>query len=453
MRQPWRRWTLRTRLLLIGLLGLALAQAIGSLGLYAALSIANQRAVDADARATAAGVAGLVSAGRLPSTLPVTGAEMVQVVDAHGRVISASPGTDRLTSILPGDELAEALAHPVSMPGSRLGVSSELRVTATRAGAGERATVIVAEPVEDLTRSQDTLLRTLLIAYPLLLAILGLIAWRVVGAALRPVEELRAAAERLSGSGRDERLPVPVSDDEIHALAVTLNSMLARLGAAREREQDLVADVAHELRSPLASMRMQIDVARRLGEAGDLVDGVEADLARMSALVDDLLVLARLDAHGPGDIPAEAVDVGRVLDDAAAAHRGGSPTVAVADRPGSAPAAWTRPDELRRVVDNLVDNACRHAGTEVQLSASRHGDRVVVRVDDDGPGIPEPDRERVFERFARLDDARARDSGGFGLGLAIVRELVRSRGGDVRLTASPAGGLRAEVDLPAGPPD
>ena len=198
MRQPWRRWTLRTRLLLIGLLGLALAQAIGSVGLYAALSIANQRAVDADARATASGVADLVSSGRLPSTLPVTGAEKVQVVDAHGRVISASPGTDRLTSILPGDELAEALAHPVSMPGSRLGVSSQLRVTATRAGAGDRATVIVAEPVEDLTRSQDTLLRTLLVAYPLLLAILGLIAWRVVGAALRPVEELRSAAERHS---------------------------------------------------------------------------------------------------------------------------------------------------------------------------------------------------------------------------------------------------------------
>ncbi|WP_219635490.1 sensor histidine kinase [Nocardioides ungokensis] len=363
--------------------------------------------------------------------------------------MSASPGADRLTPILERHELAGALAHPVSVPGSRLGVSSELRVTATRVGTGDRHTVIVAEPIADLTRSQDTLLRTLLISYPLVLALLGLIAWRVIGAALRPVEELRSAAERISGSGRDDRLPVPASRDEIHALAVTLNSMLDRLGAAREREQDLVADVAHELRSPLASMRLQTDVARRLGEGGELVDGVDAEVSRMSSLVDDLLLLARLDAHGPAGTPAEAVDVGRALAEVAESHVGPGPRFTVESSPGPAPVAWTRPDELRRILDNLVDNARRHATAEVRVTARSDDGRVLVLVDDDGPGIPADDRERVFERFTRLDDARARDAGGSGLGLAIVRELARSRGGDVRLGESPTGGLRAEVDLPA----
>ena len=448
MRSPWRRWTLRTRLMLIGLLGLAVAQAVGSVALYAALSIASRHAVDADATATAAEVADLVTSGRLPSTLPLTGTEIVQVVDSRGRVVSASLDADRLTSILERDELGRALGHPVTVPGSRLGVSSRLRVTATRAGAD---TVIVAEPIDDLTRSQRTLVTILMVGFPVLLALLGLIAWRVIGAALRPVEELRSAAERISGSGRDDRLPVPVSDDEIHALAVTLNSMLGRLADARDRERDLVADVAHELRSPLASMRMQTDVARRLGEGGELADGLDAEVTRMSTLVDDLLVLARLDAHGPVGEPSVAVDVVQVMTEVAEGHGDGSPRVAVTSVPGAPLPAWTRPDELRRVLGNLVGNARRHARSEVCLSAQPHGDRVLVRVDDDGPGIPEAERERVFERFTRLDDARGRDAGGAGLGLAIVRELLRSRGGDVRLTESPEGGLRAEIDLPSHP--
>ncbi len=195
---------------------------------------------------------------------------------------------------------------------------------------------------------------------------------------------------------------------------------------------------------------MQTDVARRLGEGGELVDGLDAEVTRMSTLVDDLLVLARLDANGRVGEPSVPVDVVHALEDVAARHVDGGPRVVVASVPGTPILASTRPDELRRVVGNLVDNARRHARSEVRLTALVHGGRVLVRVDDDGPGIPEAERERVFERFTRLDDARGRDAGGAGLGLAIVRELLRSRGGDVRLTESPAGGLRAEIDLPPG---
>jgi signal transduction histidine kinase len=444
MIRSWRRWTLRTRLLTIGLLGLALTQAIGSVALYAALSVEGLRRIDRAAVATATEVAQLVATGRLPQTLPVTGVEVVQVVDQDGRVLSASVNGDRLSSILRPDELDHARQEPITVPGSRLGVASRLRVRATDVDVGgTRSTVVVAEPVDDLVESGQALRSVLLISYPVILLVLGVIAWRVVGAALRPVEELRSAAERISGSGDDDRLPVPASDDEIHALALTLNSMLDRLGRAREREASLVADAAHELRSPLASMRMQIDVARRLGEGGAMLNELDLEVARMAALVDDLLVLSRIDSGvGAGDVTGVRAGLDRVAAECA------DDGTLVEVEPGDEHVVAVRADELDRVLANLVTNAVRHAAT-VRLSATRRDDRVLLRVDDDGPGIPEADRERVFERFTRLDHARDRDSGGTGLGLAIVRGLVGARGGSVRLAESPVGGLRAEVDLPA----
>ena len=139
--------------------------------------------------------------------------------------------------------------------------------------------------------------RSLLVTYPLLLAVLAVIAWWVIGRTLGPVEGLRAGAARISGTGRDERLPVPDTADEIHALAVTLNDMLDRLATSRERQRTFVADAAHELRSPLASMRTQLEVAQRLGEGGELADDLLADVQRLSRMVEDLLLLARAGAR------------------------------------------------------------------------------------------------------------------------------------------------------------
>ena len=446
MTRLWRHWTLRTRLLTIGLLGLALAQAIGSVGLYAALSVESLRRVDRAADATAAEVAGLVTTGRLPQTLPVAGVEIIQVLDAQGRVVSASVNADRLTSILRPDEVERAREEPVTVPGSRLGLTSRLRVRATDVDAGGTTrTIVVAEPVDDLVGSGEVLRTVLLVSYPVILLLLGLIAWRVIGAALRPVEALRSAAEGISGSGGEDRLPVPESDDEIHALAETLNSMLDRLAQARAREADFVADAAHELRSPLASMRMQIDVARRLGEGGGTLNELDIDVARMSTLVDDLLMLARLDTGSVGSND-ETTDVRAELERAAAGWPAESVQVVV--EPGADYSVRMRADELARVLANLVGNAARHS-TAFRLSVEPAGERLLIRVDDNGPGIPEAHREIVFDRFTRLDDARDRDVGGTGLGLAIVRGLVRAHGGEVRLADSPLGGLRAEVDLPA----
>jgi signal transduction histidine kinase len=441
----WERRSLRARLLTIGLLGLGVAVAVGSVALYLALSVANTRDLDRRADATAAQVAELVNSGQIPDPIPVTGTESVQVLDAQGRVTSASANGDRLTPLLNPSELKRAESSPVSIPGSRLGLSSPLRVTARPVSSEPGASVVVvAEPVADLARSQHLLVLTLLITYPLLLLVLGLIAWRVIGAALRPVEELRSAAERVSGSGHDERLPVPASQDEIRALAVTLNSMLDRLAAARDREHSFVANVAHELRNPLASLRVQVDVARRHGATDEDQADLAEELDRLSTLVEDLLVLARLDAVESLPVPDPPAEPSLVLP-GFAGH--GSPVVELGDvADGTLPMSRL---ELERVVGNLVDNARRHARSRVDLSFRRTPEEAVVSVADDGAGIPADDRERVFDRFARLDEARARDTGGTGLGLAIAQELVRRRGGELVLDTSTYGGLLAEVRFPA----
>jgi signal transduction histidine kinase len=439
--------SLRVRLLAVGVTGVALALALGSLILYAVLTLTVNRNIDDGAFATARAVAVMVSQNSVPDPLPVSGSQLVQVVDGSGAVVSASLSADRLTPLLRSPELAKALAgERVPIPGARAGLSGTLRVVAVKAGPSSAArSVLVAVPVTDIEQSQRVLRTTLLLAYPPLVVIMALIAWRVIGSTLRPVETLRSGAARISGSDQDERLAVPQSADEIHALALTLNDMLERLAAARRRQRAFVADAAHELRSPLTSMRTQLEVAQHLGEGGELVGDLLADVARLSTLVEDLLLLARASdtTHPP---VRESVDVRALLVGTAKRYDGARVPVSVADGPPVY--ASVSSEDLRRVLANLVDNALRHASTRVVLSVRAEHGGAVMTVVDDGPGIPVDDRERVFERFARLDDARDRDAGGTGLGLAIVRELLRRAGGSISLQDNPAGpGLAAVVHL------
>jgi signal transduction histidine kinase len=451
VRRAWLRISLRARLMVIGVLGVAAALAIGSVTLYVVLTVVSYRALDQAGAATAAEVASLVDGGRLPDPLPVTGSQIVQVVDSRDRVVSASVSSDRLTALLLPAEAAAALAGShVVVPGSRVGLDSDLRVVAVRAGPpGSRRTVVVAQQFEDIEHSQRILRVTLLSTYPLLLAVLTLIAWRVVGSALRPVESLRASAERISGTGQDDRLPVPASGDEIHALAVTLNSMLDRLSAARSREQSFVADAAHELRSPLASMQTQLEVAHRLGEDTPVTDDLHAEVLRMARLVEDLLALARLDAGRRSGPPPTPVGLRGLVREVSARFDGAR--VPVGTRGVDDVEACCRPDDLRRALANLLENAVRHARTAVEVQAHVEGAWVLVSVSDDGSGIPPEQRDRVLERFTRLDEARDRDAGGSGLGLAIVRELVRAHGGEVRILDGAQGGVRVELSVPAAP--
>jgi signal transduction histidine kinase len=269
----------------------------------------------------------------------------------------------------------------------------------------------------------------------------------LVGSALRPVAALRRGAEEITTTQQAGRLPVPEADDEIRRLALTLNDMLARLERSSARQRSFVADAAHELRSPLTAIRTQLEVARaHPGEANwnQVAADALADVERLSRLVDDLLILARME-EGGGRQQVNPVDLARVADDVVA--RTTSP-VGVCRTGAVELIVRADEDAMARIVANLVENAVRHATTAVTVDVrDGTGGGAVLSVADDGPGIPAAQREHVFERFTRLDDARSRDAGGAGLGLPIVRELVRSQGGEVTLEDS-GPGLRAVVRLP-----
>ena len=296
MRPFWSRLSLRSRLMVVGLAGVAVALLLGGLLLYAAMVTTLDRSVQSEARASAKEVATLVDAGRLPDPVPVSGAQVVQVIDSRHRVVGGSATADRLTPLVSPAELTRLTAGgSITVPGHRTGLSGALEVAAVEAGPSrERVAVVAAVPTADLETSRRVLRTLLLVFFPLFLTALGVIAWRVIGSALRPVEALRHGAERIGqGTPDDERLPVPPTGDEVAALATTLNGMLDRLAAAQTKQRSFVADAAHELRSPLASMRTQLEVAARVGETGGLPAGLLPEVQRLSGLVEDLLVLAR----------------------------------------------------------------------------------------------------------------------------------------------------------------
>ncbi len=462
MRTWWRRRTLRARLMIIGVAGLTLSLFAGAVALLGVLGVVLQRSVDAEIESTARHIASLVDSNQVPVPVQAPAADLVQVVDERGRVRHSSPEADPLVSMLPARDIARLRAgERLTVPGGPSTVDGgPMRIVGVPAGPpNDPQTVIVARSMVDVVRGLGLLRTYLLVVFPLLLLASALVAWRVIGGTLRPVEQLRRGAEEITGSGpaAASRLPVPGGNDEIHRLAVTLNGMLDRLEAGRARQREFVADAAHELRSPLTNIRTQLEVARRLGPTADwpaVGDDVLIDTTRLASLVDDLLLLARVDA-APLPSRVEPVDLHALAGEVVARPRESdedSPTEVrvVSDAP-----LWTvgDPDELRRVVANLVDNAVRHARTGVEVAATREGDRALLTVTDDGPGIPPADRARVFERFTRLDDSRALDTGGAGLGLAIVREVVRRHRGTVTLTdadpsAQDAPGLRVEVRLP-----
>ncbi|MGH3712968.1 MAG: sensor histidine kinase [Micromonosporaceae bacterium] len=452
MPDAWRRLSLRTRLTLIGTVGLAVGLGLGGVILVAALKYTLQRTLDEGALRTAGDVAALVDSGQLPDPiLTGEGGVVVQVIDSSGRIRAASPGADRLVPVLRGRELDAARGgERFYVPGERAGVSGQLRVVAVPAGPRwDRQTVVVAVPA-DANQDALRLLRiTLWVAFAALLAGQAGLVWWAVGGTLRPVAALRRGAAEISDSAGTAQLPVPDAEDEVHRLAVTLNDMLTRLSASRARQRAFVADAAHELRNPLASLRTQLEVAQRHGADAATLADLLAETQRLGRLVDDLLLLARADDAGPAGAPrAEPVELTELL--ATTVERLAEPRVPVVVQPGETVVVRGDARQLDRVLANLVDNAVRHAATRVTLAATSDGAYATVTVTDDGPGVPEADRERVFDRFTRLDDARDRDAGGAGLGLAIVRELVRLHHGTVQLRPRPDGlsGTTAEVRLP-----
>ncbi|MDQ6526803.1 HAMP domain-containing sensor histidine kinase [Nocardioides sp. LHD-245] len=358
-----------------------------------------------------------------------------QVVGPGGQLVAADPS---LRGRIPGGD-----DDVVELPGA------EHRYVVAVDDADDGSVVTVAVSLEDVDETTTALAAPLLLGTPLMLLVVGATTWLVVSRALRPVERIRAEVELISGSSLERRVPEPPARDEVGRLARTMNQMLARLQGARDRQEEFVADASHELRSPLASIRQAAEVAHAHPGAlpeGELADTVLEEALRMQALVDQLLALARA-----GDTRARSPWVDVDLDDLvlADARRIGRDDLAV-DTRGVGPGR-VRGDAvaLAQVVRNLVDNAARHAGSRLALTLRTTDGAVVLTVEDDGLGVPEADRARVFERFVRLDDARTRDAGGSGLGLAIVREVVADHGGSVAVDRGELGGARFVVRLPS----
>ena len=308
----------------------------------------------------------------------------------------------------------------------------------------------VAQNDDDQREVVQQLGRAVSIVVPVAIAMLAAIVWWLVGRTLRPVESIRRSVADMAPDQLDQRVPQPGSGDEIDRLASTMNDLLDRLDDASRRQRRFVADASHELRSPLARMRTELETATP--PTSQTADSVIEEIDEMATLVDDLLVLARSDS-GRGVAAHRPVDLDDVV--LTEVDRARTSSQVEIDR-SSVSAAHVVGDlgELRRVVRNLLDNATRHATSRIEVSLGEVGDggdpHVVLVVADDGPGIAPERADEVFDRFTRVDDSRSRDSGGTGLGLAIARDIVERHGGTLQLDGAgdDLGGARFVAVLP-----
>ncbi|HEU0214597.1 MAG TPA: HAMP domain-containing sensor histidine kinase [Jiangellaceae bacterium] len=448
----WRAWTgtVRARTTGVAVLVVGVALLVGAAALVASLRevLTTEVRTAAEARADRAVTA--LDAGAAPTSVVITDDDdvVIQVLDADGDILAASSnamGHPPIADLGPGDE-AEIT---VPFDDDRF-----LAVSAPAGGQDGAYTVLFAHTLDSVSESVGAMTAALSLGLPLLLAVVGATTWWLVGRALAPVDAVRREVDAISASQLHRRVPEPGSSDEVARLTVTMNRMLDRLEQARDRQRRLVSDASHELRSPVAVIRQHAEVAlahpERMPTAA-LAETVAAEGLRLQQLVDDLLLLARAD-EGTLRLDRRPLDVDDVVFDEVRRLR--ASTVLHVDATAvSAGRALADAAATRRIVRNLVDNAANHARTRIGLSLTETDGQVVLHVDDDGLGIAAADRARVFDRFVRLDDARARDDGGAGLGLAIVTELVAAHGGDVAVADSPLGGARVTLRLPgAGEP-
>jgi signal transduction histidine kinase len=442
--------SVRARITLIATAVVALALVVGGLAFVMILSATLRDSAESAANSEVSRFEAIVEQAGSTTQAATALADLdgyAQLVSA-GEVVGATEDLDDAAPLATrdlDDPAAVTVAESDGDEGERLViVTTEL----------DDGTVLVAG-VDDETRADavDATRTLLFFAVPVVVVFVGLTCWIVVGRALRPVERLRREAEQVTAADLSRRVGIPGSGDEIDRLASTLNGMLGRLETSQVRQQRFVSDASHELRSPISSLRQNAEVA--LSYPGQIPPDefaatVKAESERMGGLVDGLLLLARAD-EATLHLALREVD----LDDVA--FREVSRVRAEAGEliiDGSRiEAARIEGDEamLGRAVRNLVDNAVRHARGRVAVSThvvEGHEPVAVVVVEDDGAGVPEDQRERIFERFVRMDESRARDAGGAGLGLAIVAEIVAAHEGSVHVVDSLLGGARIEIRLP-----
>lgn len=444
---------IRGRSALVAVLVVLVAMLAGGTGLILILQQNLERSANSAAEARGAEVAALVrDQGVATAVAALVGEtrndEVVQIIDPSHTVLGVSD--------------PRAAAGPMSeqfpVPGRTatadvdidyLGEGGGWTVVATGVATSGHAYVVqVGVPVRVEKETVQTVAIFLFAAAPLLLGGTAFAVWLLLGRALRSVERIRSEVATINSQRLAQRVDVPPTQDEVAALAVTMNVMLDRLEAAHRVQRAFVSDASHELRSPLATLTTAAELATRADAAtrDRLLATITAELARVRVLVENLMTLARADADDLV-VPRGEVDLDDLVDDEARRLRTTSTrtvTVQVLD-----PVRVTGDNQrLAQALRNLVDNAERHAASTVRLSVHTVGPDAVLWVDNDGPTIHPANRERVFDRFVRLDDSRSRDAGGSGLGLAISRTAVESHGGRVQVVDAPDGWCRFELRLP-----
>jgi signal transduction histidine kinase len=422
----------RVRVTLAAVLVVGLALVAGALVLVALLGSVLTDQVCTDARQRASQLASAVAAsGATVQKPPPAGAELVQFLDRSGAVVGA-PSERRLASPGGGCLSVEPAGYTEDFVFAAASVES----------GGE---VIVGRPLVDVLDSTRFVSRVLVVGVPVMMLVVGGVTWIVTGRVLAPVTAIRREVEEITATELHRRVPA-VRADEIGRLARTMNRMLDRLQRSQESRQRFVSDASHELRSPIATIRQHAEVAQAHPDSttvDELAGTVLAEDVRMQHLVDDLLLLARSDEDHPepSDSPVD-------LDDLvfAAAERLRMATDLTIDT-SAVSAGQVRGDEtaLARMIHNLADNAARYARSRIVFGLVESGGAVVLTISDDGPGIPPADRDRVFDRFVRLNPARSRDTGGTGLGLAIVAEIVKRHHGTIAVVD----GATFEARLPS----
>jgi heavy metal sensor kinase len=383
-----------------------------------------------------------------------------QVLDPAGRVVASFGDRVSQTPMLSQSEMRQALAGKRVYRTSSLGSRSRryrLVARATTHG-GRRSAVVAGQSTASIDSSVHRLLTLLLLAWPVAVAATALGGWWLATRALRPIGRLTAEARQIGVERLAERLPVAATSDEVARLAETLNTMLARIEAGVAEQHRLIADASHELRTPLAAMRAELEVSLRGDdlepEAQSVLRSTLEEVERLSSTVDGLLVLARADRAALA-LEVESVDLAAVVGMAAgrlgslASSRDVQLELDLAPGRVRADPSW-----LGQAVGNLLDNAIKFSPTGGTVTVTTEGDAAESRVTvlDEGSGIAPGDRERVFDRFYRIDPSRMRAAGGSGIGLSIVREIALAHGGRVWVEPGPRGGSSFTLALPAAAP-
>ena len=440
-----RRADIRTRITAVSVGAVTLALVVGAIGFWLTLRSSLYGQLDLATRQDAAAFAEQADEVGEDALPDVDDDRFWQLIERDsGSVVAGSELVEDLIAIADRDGNAPAFVS--------LGADGVFAVAAERESGDVIA--VAGRSTGTIEETLGSVAMLLTAAVPLIALVVGITTWIAVGRALAPVERMRRQVDAVTASDLSQRVEDPRTGDELGRLAHTLNDMLARLEDSQRAQRRFISDASHELKSPLAVLRQYAEVAAAHPDrvtASELTETVLDEGQRLERLVQGMLVLARADEHA---LTITAVDVD--LDDVlyAEAQRlramGKVETDASAVRPVRVHADAAL---VRQAVRNLVDNAARHASARVALASEVADGMALVTVDDDGPGVPPDQREHVFERFVRLDDARSRDAGGSGLGLAIVREITVRHGGWARIVESPFGGARAELRLPLAPAD